>query len=280
MAQDEFSNFVSSLGKYFIPSEETTAGAIDIIRTSIKEYVEFRNLQSLVVKLHGNLPSTVVAALCQEKYTGVPLIGIIIAGDRRPTAGEAAEKYCTAWHKLQLSRDIKDMMTYVLGDVEFSFIKYIDPSIETKKDQPSGLISSILDNIARKTNGIMLGNRTWTDTYATFSVNLHNKQTYYPLQFINRGFELPEIAKQLQIPNSIIESSDGEELTYGGTYAEIDVIVNNQLGNLDANLSTQFERFKFSDKVQTITLRFNLNIGLKNDSLSRFVLGLSTNYKY
>ena len=271
-----FKSFVSSLEKQFVPSDEMASDAIEIIRGSLKEYVASRNLRSLVVGLYGDLDSSVVAAICQEKDTGVPLLGIVIPSalntDITDRGNWAGKKFCTAYHELP-------SVGYIIaGNNAPAFEKYVDKNVANDQDIRSRLEFTVFQNLAQKTNGIVVGSKTWSDLYATF-LHTEGEAGYFPLESVNKGFELPALAKMLNIPSYIINEPEITEELIGATYREVDTIVNGYLGNFDDNLSTQLNRFKALEKFQRVLLRFNLNKYITTLP-SREVLGLPTKYNY
>jgi len=275
-----FESFVSSLEKQFVPSEEMAAHAIYTIRASLKEYVASRNLRSLVVGLYGDLDSSVVAAICQEEFTGVPLLGVIIPDmdneERRASANWAGEAFCNAYHE-----EGTPHTTYQINDV---FDSYIDVSTDWDFNESVHFI--IFQYIARRTNGMVVGSKTWSDLFATFLYQ-EGEADYFPLKSVNKGFELPVFAKMLEIPEDIIEDPAESEEIIGATYREVDAIINGHLGNLDDNLSTQLNRYTGLEKIQRVLLRFTLNeyiTTLPSREIrtlqDRNALGLPTKYSY
>lgn len=274
-----FTNFVTSLEKHFVPSEETVSTAISTIRASLKEYVASRNLRSLVVGLYGDLDSSVVAALCQEKYTGVPLLGVVIPSKQDEMTDRAnwvGAEFCTAHHE-ERSPNIE-------YNINVEFKSYVDHS--TFWDFNANVQFTMFRNIAWKTNGMVLGRKTWSDLYATFLCS-EGEADYYPLEPVNKGFELPVFAKMLKISSDIITAPVESEDIIGATYREVDVIINGYLGNLDDNLRTQLDRFKTLEKFQRVLLRFTLNEYITTlpsrkvrNPHDRDALGLPIKYSY
>jgi len=242
---DDFQRFISSFAQYFVPSEETTVDAINTIRNSAKKYVESRNLKSLVISLHGDLASSVVAALCQEEYTGVPLLGIVFSSVDQ--AHQDGQHFCTSYYNPGIGNIIEiDKTSAVLQ-------KYVE--------------LGLLNELAQKENGIVLGSNTWTDTYATFAYK--GEADYSPIQSINKGFELPEIAKALDVIGDV---SDHDRA--------VDVIINGYMGNFDENLSCQLERYRPMERVERIIMRYELNKLPYVMMDDRITLNLPTNYSF
>ena len=282
--EDDFQQFITSLDERFTPSEEVTVNAIDRIRTGVKDYVETRNLQTLVIGLNGSLSSTIVAALCQEQYTGVPLIGIVMpTGATTPFSLWAAENYCTDWHELVLPDRVIEDASELSVDIAHVFKQYMD--IDVKHVEYNGsewqwtISHTVLTSLAHKINGVVLGSKTWSDMFATFYIT-PGEALYFPIQAVNAGYELPEFAKQLAVWDNIIDVQVYPSYI-DATYKEVDVVINGNLGNLDDNLSTQLKRFRTLDKVQRILLKFELGRAAShNESLTRFMTGLPTKYTY
>jgi NH3-dependent NAD+ synthetase len=269
--EEKFDDFVSSLESKFVPSDETVVRAIDSIRSSLRDYVESCNLQSLVIGLHGDLDSTVVAALCQEEYTGVPLLGVQLQSN----ANWVGQAYCNKYHQFESLMHINNHLDSFMYETWREFKDFNGVSAPTTPD----ITPAMLECIARQTNGITLGSRTWSDVFATF-LGSQREGDYFPIDSINKGFELPVFAKQLGIPQNIIDEPSPNEQRIGATYREVDVIINGHIGNFDNNFTTQFERYRSLEKVQRVLLRYDLNYGLLLDDISRTDLDLPIYYSY
>jgi len=76
--ENRMNEFIEKAGAIMTPSQEQVEKAITNIRTKIRNYVKESGLKSLVIGISGGLDSAVVAAICQEEFTGVPLIGVSI----------------------------------------------------------------------------------------------------------------------------------------------------------------------------------------------------------
>ena len=97
-----FQKLVEEIGEITNPSFKAK-GMAALIRKEVKNYVESNGIKSLVVGISGGLDSAVVAALCQEEYTGVPLIGVSIpmssTNAHKEQAQWVGDNYCTAFEE-------------------------------------------------------------------------------------------------------------------------------------------------------------------------------------
>ena len=74
MFEQNFKEIVEIIKSEFFLTKEKKQEVINNCIQKVKEKVEKDNLKSLVMGISGGLDSAVVAAICQEKNTGVPLI--------------------------------------------------------------------------------------------------------------------------------------------------------------------------------------------------------------
>ena len=259
--------------------------AIDTIRTALREYVAVRNLQTLVIPLYGDMDSSLVAALCQEKYTGVPLLGVIPAGSIQPGFMEnrarwAGEEFCSMYESINTANLITRGENAINHEIETKYAEYIDDPSEASFSWK--FQSATFADIARKTNGVVLGDDSWTDTFATFMTSAAIPPEYFPIQSIGGGFEVPAFARYLGIREVMITTSPYflDEIVVA-TPQEIDVIINGHMGNMDDNLTTQLQRFYKLPRVESVLARYGLNNAFKGDKcVKRFLLGLTEQYNY
>ena len=202
--------------------------------------------------ISGGLDSSVIAALCQEKYTGVPLIGISIpmssTNEHKEQAKRIGKKYCSAfeqfdeWEEKYFDTD-EDEIQDVINTVSLTDRIANKAEFEIKSFPKKILNGNIkarlrmitLYDLARKTNGIVLS----TDNLSEFNMGFWTINgdvgDYGPIQNIWKGLELPTIAKLLNIPTDIIKQkpSDGlmvtedntDEAQLGAPYKHVDAIM-------------------------------------------------------
>lgn len=240
---------------YFI--DETKAqNIIDNMRNNIKEYVEKNNIKSLVMGISGGLDSAVVAAICQEKYIGIPLIGLSIPMSNTNTHREFAkwvgETYCTefeefdAWDEpFKNTGDVIDIPAYqdifyrlertdgIAQKAGFKVEKF--PKSVLQGNMKARIRMFTLYDLARKTNGMVLSTDNYSELLMGFWTICGDVGDYGPIQKIFKGLELPYIAKALEIREDIItqKPSDGlmvtedntDEAQLGANYPTVDTIM-------------------------------------------------------
>lgn len=271
-----FQNLVKEIGDLTTPTENQATVVITLIRKKVKEYVEANGLQSLVVGVSGGLDSACVAALCQEKYTGVPLIGLSIPMNSTNAHKEQAkwvgDNFCTVFEEFtgwdekffeSNEAEAYDVSSTMHTKV-FNVLEQTNVLAEKAGFKTESFPASILDgnlkarlrmitlyDLARKTNGLVLRTDNLSEFQMGFWTICGDVGDYAPLQNIGKGFELPAIARQLDIRNDIIVQapSDGlmitdddtDEAQLGANYKEIDTILYCYLRN-----DNNFKRKLFS----------------------------------
>jgi len=265
------------------PSADKANEVVDNIRMIVREYVKNNNLQSLVLGVSGGLDSSVIAALCQEKYTGVPLIGISIpmssSTEHKEQAQWIGDNYCsvfeefTGWDDEYFTSgeaEAYNCPTNVMNDV-FETTTMTDklavkagfkvdnfPKNVLQGNIKARLRMITLYDLARKTNGLVLSTDNLSEFQMGFWTLCGDVGNISPIQNIGKGFELPVIANVLNIRKDIITQapSDGlmvteentDEAQLGGNYMEVDSIMNIYLNTLPvvAEVASQLRKSLFS----------------------------------
>lgn len=253
---------------------------INNIRKHVKNYVETNKIKSLVIGVSGGLDSACVAALCQEKYIGVPVIGISIpinsTNDHKEKAQWVGTNFCTSFDEFNGFNDLKDNECKTLFDVMFENIEKTNKIAEKAgfktEDFPINILKGnikarlrmiTLYDMARKTNGLVLSTDNYSEFLMSFFTINGDVGDLGPIQNIWKGLELPTIAKALRIRDDIItqKPSDGlmvtedntDEAQLGASYPYVDAIMITYL-NED---KTIYNQIKDDDIVIKIINRYN-----------------------
>jgi len=227
---------------------------INNIRFKIKNYVIDNNLKSLVIGISGGLDSAIVAALCQEKYTGVPLIGLSIPIDssniHRKQADLIGKKYCNSFQEFN-GWDINEFNNQIYQKLKQTDKIAIENDFNIEHSLENILLGNMkarlrmitLYDLARKTNGIVLSTDNYSEYLMGFWTICGDVGDYAPIQKLFKGLELPQIAKFLNIDKNIIKQkpSDGlgvtnedtDEAQLGANYIEVDTIMSIYLKEKD-----------------------------------------------
>ena len=233
-------------------SEDQSLNIVSNIREEIRNYVNKNNLKSLVVGVSGGLDSAVVAALCQEKFTGVPLIGVHIplstSDEHSEQADWVGEMYCTSYSTFtkQLEEDSIDLLVDLLDFNETSTVKLSgvleDSNTAIRQGNFKARIRMIaLYDMARLHNGIVLSTDNYSEYLAGFWTLHGDVGDFGPIQYVYKGLELPYIASALGVREDIITQppSDGlgvtddntDEAQLGCDYPTFDTIMVGLLGS-------------------------------------------------
>ena len=272
----KFKKLIDEIGALTTPTTSQAKLIISKMREKIKAYVVDNNIKSLIVGVSGGLDSACVAALCQEKYTGVPLIGLSIpmssTNAHKEQAKWVGDNFCTVFEEFtgwdekffeSNEAEAYDVSSTMHSKV-FNVLEQTNVLAEKAGFKTESFPASILDgnlkarlrmitlyDLARKTNGLVLSTDNLSEFQMGFWTICGDVGDYAPLQNIGKGFELPAIARQLDIRNDIIVQapSDGlmitdddtDEAQLGANYKEIDTILYCYLRN-----DNNFKRKLFS----------------------------------
>lgn len=222
--------------------------SIKLIRNIVKNYVKTNNIKTLVIGISGGLDSAIVAALCQQKYTGVPLIGLSIPLNNsikhKNYANIVGNMYCDIfkefkeWENQENNNSFYNNMFNILNQNNDILNQLNINNIPTnilQGNMKARLRMITLYDLAKRTNGIVLSTDNYSEYLMGFWTICGDVGDLAPIQQLFKGLELPIIAKILNIPNDIITQppSDGlmttqddtDEAQLGTTYKYIDLIM-------------------------------------------------------
>lgn len=229
----EIVELVRQVEKKLYLTEEKCGNLISNTRDWVKTYVTTSNLKALVINVSGGLDSAIVAALCQEKYTGVPLIGLSLPYDYNDSHSEKADvvgaAYCSQFTTLHLSQMIgiagvgKTINLVAVMSIEsdrlitrFTCNNKHNSSERVRHGNIRARTRMILAyDVARGLNGAVLSTDNYSELLAGFWTLHGDVGDIGPIQMIFKGLELPYIAKHLGIREDIITQppSDGLNVT-------------------------------------------------------------------
>lgn len=266
-----FQNLVNEIGEKTTPKMPNVV--IDLIRSKVRDYVKENNIKSLVMGVSGGLDSACVAALCQEKYTGVPLIGISIpmssTNAHKEQAQWVGENYCTVFEEFDgwdaeffesdeaqayncpstMYGNVFETLSRTNSLAEKAGFKVENfPTPVLQGNAKARLRMMTIYDLARKTNGLVLSTDNLSEFQMGFWTICGDVGDFGPIQNVGKGFELPTIASALGVREDIITQapSDGlmvtedntDEAQLGASYKEVDAIMYCYLGN-DYNLKSK-----------------------------------------
>ncbi len=256
-------------GQITTPDTQKATMIVNNIRAQVKNYINRNQLQSLVVGISGGLDSSVIAALCQKEFTGVPLIGISIPMSSSTAHKEQAQwvgdNYCDAFQEFKGWDEEWDLdgeggacgaTTNMLSEV-INTVKQTDAIAKLAGFEPDTFPDKVLDgnikarlrmitlyDMARKTNGMVLSTDNLSEFQMGFWTICGDVGDFGPIQNVGKGFELPAIAEALGVRKDIISQppSDGlmvteddtDEAQLGANYQEVDTIMGIYLGSMSA----------------------------------------------
>lgn len=247
-------------------TEAEVEHAVDTMIEQTRNYVSSNGLKSLVVGISGGLDSAVVAAILQEKNTGVPLIGLSIpmnsSMSHRKQAKWVGDNYCSNFQEFNYwNGTVNDYDETVLDAVNNT----VEGTIEVAQkagfgDFPEEILQGnikarlrmiTLYDLARRTNGMVLSTDNLSEYMAGFWTINGDVGDWGIIQNVWKGFELPQIAEYVGVREDIItqKPSDGlsvteddtDEAQLGMTYQEFDAIISVQSRILGTDIDTMFD---------------------------------------
>ncbi len=206
------------------------------IREQVRKYVQENNLKSLVIGISGGLDSAVVAALCQEEYIGVPLLGVNISLENSLESIEKAEhigrSYCSGylefsdWEEKHFSRESIESQSFktvpfyervfdVLNQTN-SFAEAMGFALPNenirKGNMKARLRMMTLYDLAKKTGGAVLSTDNLSEYYAGFWTLHGDVGDIAPIQYLWKGSEVVNLAYELGIREDIITQAPSDGL--------------------------------------------------------------------
>jgi len=277
-----FKTLINNTIKNYTYEKEYIDLIIKNIRTEIKNYILTNNIKSLVVGVSGGLDSAVISALCQEKYTGVPLITVSIPMNSTEEHNERAkwvgETFGTTFMEF---KEFESKKTYnkiqkLLNETDKISI------FDEKNDKlllgniKARLRMITLYDLARKNNGIVLSTDNYSEYFMGFWTICGDVGDYAPIQQIYKGLELPQIAYALNIREDIIiqKPSDGLKVTkentdekqLGANYIEVDTIMIAYLEDKDFYKKIKLSK-KESEKIESVIKRYETSHFKRNGTI-------------
>lgn len=252
MFRNKYPKIFEIIKKDFKLNEEKCEIIVNNCINKIKEKIKKDNLKSLVVGISGGLDSAVIASICQQKNTGIPLIGISIpissSKDHREKAKWVGNNFCSSFDEFLGFDNFNEKESKNLFDSIFKSIEDTNKIAEKVgfkvENFPKNILSGnikarlrmiVLYDMARKTNGLVMSTDNYSEYLMGFWTINGDVGDFGLIQNIYKGLELPYIAKYLGIREDIIEQkpSDGlmitdndtDEAQLGANYEDIDCIM-------------------------------------------------------
>jgi len=238
----------------YVMNDERKKNTIDDIREWARNYASAGGLKAFVIGISGGLDSAVCAALLQEKYTGVPLIGLSIPVESSETHIDYSERvgreYCSEFRviKAEETEATFSALSSVTSVTDDMLAKTgIEASVSAKVRQgnlKARMRMIILYDLARKANGLVVSTDNYSELMAGFWTICGDVGDMAPIQEVWKGLELPQLAEALGIDEDIItqEPSDGLQVTaentdraqLGVSYPEFDAIIHTFTNGFDS----------------------------------------------
>lgn len=277
-------------------TKEQANDVIQNIRDNVRNYVKTNNLKSLILGVSGGLDSACIAALCQEQYTGVKLIGVSIPLNSTNAHKEQAEwvgdNFCTKFREFDgwevLDENKKPLYETIFNVLEKTDEITLDKNCENtfpknilKGNMKARLRMITLYDLARKNDGLVLSTDNYSEFLMSFFTINGDVGDLGPIQNIWKGLELPTIARALGVREDIItqKPSDGlmvtedntDEAQIGASYPYVDAIMKTYFA-----ANENWDLIKDDEVVKNIVKRYETTHYKRNGcvNLTREEIGL------
>ncbi len=265
-----FNEFKEAAIKEMTLSTKEVKSSIKKIRQQVKSYVKNNNIKSLVVGVSGGLDSAVICALLQEKYTGVPLLGMSIplssSENHKEKARWVGEQYCTKFQEMDAWDNDNHDTGMTVYDQVFYAVSTTD-RIATKagfRNFDEGILQGnikarlrmiSLYDLARKTRGIVVSTDNYSELWLGFWTLHGDVGDLSPIQYIEKGIEEPQFARELKIREDIItqkpsdglnviSENDSDEDHIGMSYQDLGPVIYGYEKRLSPALNKAFSKIK------------------------------------
>lgn len=277
-------------------TKEQADVVIKNIRDNVRCYVKTNNLKSLILGVSGGLDSACIAALCQEKYTGVKLIGVSIplnsTNAHKEQAQWVGDNFCTKFREFDgwevLDENKKPLYETIFNVLEKTDEITLDKNCENtfpknilKGNLKARLRMITLYDLARKNDGLVLSTDNYSEFLMSFFTINGDVGDLGPIQNIWKGLELPTIARVLGVREDIItqKPSDGlmvtedntDEAQIGASYPYVDAIMKTYFA-----ANENWDLIKDDEVVKNIVKRYETTHFKRNGcvNLTREEIGL------
>lgn len=220
---------IAKVENYFkaIWTPEFTKGIVRDLKERLGKYQQENGLKSFVLGMSGGLDSAVIAALAADFNTKGMFIGINSAEEHRALAELVAKQYDIEYsEKFITEEQVKNFKSILLST---------DNDRVAIGNLKARLRMIALYDLARKHGGCVLSTDNLSELQMGFWTLHGDVGDIAPIQFLNKGFEVQYVAKELGIPDAVIDQapSDGlgvtaantDESQLGGNYRYVDTVM-------------------------------------------------------
>ena len=268
---DLFMELVPKVGEVITPNKDKVKESIKNIQNEVEKYILDAKLESLIIGISGGLDSAVTVALVKPicEKNNIKLLGLSIplssSNKHREQAKWVGETYCdefkemTEWETTKTNNKVNEVLSSLNTEDKDEAIA--QGNIKARLRMMS------LYYLAGINNGAVLSTDNYSEYWLGFWTLHGDIGDISPIQYIEKGWELPEFAKELGVRQDIIDqkASDGlsvteedsDEAQLGLSYKEIATIILGYENRLPLDLKIIYNRIKENSKVKNIIERHN-----------------------
>lgn len=238
---------------------EYTRNIISSLKGVLKDYQETHGLKAYVLGMSGGLDSAVVAALAADLNAKAMFIGINSSEEHRRLAELVATQYNVEYTEKFISeQQIENFKTILL-------------STENDRVAIGNLKARLrmiaLYDLAKKHKACVLSTDNLSELCMGFWTLHGDVGDFGPIQYLNKGFELQYLAKELGIPEPVITQlpSDGlgvteantDEAQLGGNYRYVDTVLFAYFGQATEKIAPVLQQLLLTERAQRIIQRYH-----------------------